>query len=456
VRAATALGCLLALLFPAAAAADPATTTPIRHVITVMQENHSFDNYFGTYKGADGLSGKTCMPRDFENLRKGCVQPFHIGNQSVEGLSDAPLLARAQFNRGEMNGFLNAIQDQRHQEQPLVMGHYDDHELPFYWNLADRYVLFDRFFSSAMGGTLTNHMFWTTGGPGDTDPAETIPAGGFKATTIFDRLEASGISWKFYVRNYDPRINFRAKELGDHAGQLASVPLLDSPRFVDDEKLSSHIVGLDQLQEDLRRGTLPAVSYVVPLGAREHPPGSLRVGQNVVRTIVTGLMRSQYWKSSALMLTYDTSGGWYDHVKPPKVDRWGYGFRVPALLVSAWARRGQVDHTTLDFTSILKFIEMNWRLQPLTDRDRRAAGLMQAFAFDQPPREPEFVTDQRHASSLTRNASTPVYVTYGAALGIAMLIILLAVARELVIRRRAPHLRGPSARVRVGRREDRS
>ena len=454
-RWAVALGCLLALLIPGVAAAEPATATPIRHVISVMQENHSFDNYFGTYRGADGLPRRTCMPRDFEDLHKGCVRPFHIGNQSVEGLSDAPLLARAQRNGGAMNGFLNAIQDQRHQEQPLVMGHYDDRELPYYWNLADRYVLFDRFFGSALGGTLTNHLFWTTAGPGDSDPAETIPATGFTAQTIFDRLEKRGISWKFYVRNYDPRVTFRSKELGDHGGQLASVPLLDSPRFVDDRKLFSHIVGLDQLQEDLRQGTLPAVSYVVPLGAREHPPGSLSVGQNVVRTIVNGLMRSRYWKSSALTLTYDTSGGWYDHVKPPRVDRWGYGFRVPALLVSAWARRGHVDHTTLDFTSILKFIETNWRLDPLTDRDRKANGLLQAFAFDQPPREPEFVTSLRHGSGQPRNATTPVYVTYGAALGVGLLIILLAVARELVIRRHAPHLRGPSARVRVGRREDR-
>jgi phospholipase C len=454
-RAAVALGCLLALSVTTRAAAEPATTTPIRHVITVMQENHSFDNYFGTYRGARGLPRNVCMPRDFEDLEKGCVTPFHIGNRPVEGLSDSPELARAQENGGAMNGFLNAIQDQRRQEEPLVMGHYDDREVPFYWNLADQYVLFDRFFGSAMGGTLTNHLFWTTAGPGDEDPAETIPAGGFTARTIFDRLEERGLSWKFYVRNYDPRVTFRSKRLGDHAGQLTSVPLLDTARFVDDPKLRSHIVGLDQLEQDMRRGTLPAVSYVVPLGAREHPPGSLHVGQNVVRTLVTGLMRSRFWKSSALMLTYDTSGGWYDHVRPPRVDRWGYGFRVPALLVSAWARRGQVDHTTLDFTSILKFIETNWRLEPLTDRDRRATGLMHAFAFDRPPRDAEFITDSRRGTGRPRTATTPVYVTYGAALGVAALIIVLALLRELVIRRRAPRLRGPSSRVRVERRGER-
>jgi phospholipase C len=454
-KAAVALGGLLAVLLPARAAAEPAPATPIRHVITVMQENHSFDNYFGTYRGADGLPRDACMPRDFADPGAGCTRPFHIGNRAVEGLSDSPELARAQANGGAMNGFLNAIRDQRGREQPLVMGHYDDREIPFYWNLADQYVLFDRFFGSALGGTLTNHLFWTTGGPGDEDPAESIPAGGFTAPTIFDRLEKRGISWKFYVRNYDPRVTFRSKRLRGRGGQLASVPLLDSARFVDDRERFSHIVPLDQLEQDLRRGTLPAVSYVVPLGAREHPPGSLASGQTVVRTLITGLMRSQYWKSSALMLTYDTSGGWYDHVRPPSVDRWGYGFRVPALLVSAWAKRGHVDHTTLDFTSILKFIETNWRLEPLADRDRRATGLMHAFAFDQAPRAAEFVTDRRRGSRRPLTATAPVYVTYGLALGLALLVILLALVREVVQRRRAPHLRGPSARVRVGRRGDR-
>jgi phospholipase C len=446
------LACLLAALLPAAAGAAPAT--PIRHVVTVMQENHSFDNYFGTYPGADGVPDDACMPRDPARPSRGCVAPFHIGSRPVEDLSDTPQVAAAQRNGGAMDGFLSAIAQQRGREQPLVMGHYDDRELPFYWRLADEYVLFDRFFGSAAGGSLTNHMFWATGGPGDQDVREFVPAGGFTTPTIFDRLEAKGVSWKFYVQDYDPTITFRSRP-GHRSGQVKSVPLLNYARFVDDPELSSHIVPLDEFQEDLQHGTLPAVSYVVPLGARERPPGSLKLGQVTVGTLVNGLMRSRYWPSSAFMLTYDSSGGWYDHVRPPRVDRWGYGFRVPALLVSPYAKRGHVDHTTLDFTSILEFIERNWRLRPLTGRDRSANSLMGAFAFDRGPRAAEFLTGKGAAGPSADPATIPVYVSYGAALAAALLVIGLALLHELVVRRRAPRLRGASWRVKVGQPGDR-
>jgi phospholipase C len=453
-RRALGLGCLLAALFPAGASASPQPRTPIRHVISVMQENHSFDNYFGTYPGADGVPDGACMPRDPARPSRGCVAPFHVGNRPVEDLSDTPQVAAAQRNRGAMDGFLSAIAQQRGREQPLVMGHYDERELPLYWRLADEYVLFDRFFGSAAGGSLTNHMFWATGGPGDQDVREAVPAGGFTTPTIFDRLEEKGISWKFYVQNYDPAITFRSR-LGDRAGQVRSVPPLNYARFVDDPRLMSHIVPLDELQEDLERGTLPAVSYVVPLGARERPPGSLKVGQTTVGALLNGLMRSRYWSSSAFLLTYDSSGGWYDHVRPPRVDRLGYGFRVPALLVSAYAKRGHVDHTTLDFTSILEFIEHNWRLRPLTSRDRRANSLMGAFAFDRGPRAAEFLTGPRDPGLRANPATAPVYVSYGAALVAALLVIGVALVYEVVLRRRAPRLHGASRRVTIGRPGDR-
>jgi phospholipase C len=453
-RRALGLGFLLAALLPASATAAPAPGTPIHHVITVMQENHSFDNYFGTYPGVDGVPEGVCMPKDPAAPSRGCVAPFHIANRPAEDLSETPQVAAAQRNGGAMDGFLSAIAQQRGREQPLVMGHYDGRDLPFYWRLADQYVLFDRFFGSAAGGTLANHMFWATGGAGDLDVRGSVPVGGFTTPTIFDRLEAKGISWKFYVQDYDPAITFRSRR-GDRGGQVLSVPLLNYARFVDDPKLSSHIVPMDEFQQDLERGTLPAVSYVVPLGAREHPPGSLKLGQATVGTLVNGLMRSRYWTSSAFLLTYDTSGGWYDHVRPPRVDRWGYGFRVPALLVSAYARRGHVEHTTLDFTSILGFIERNWRLSPLTGRDRRAGSLMNAFAFDRGPRAAEFLTGRRNPGRPADPATAPVYVSYGAALVGAFLMIGLALLREAVVRRRAPRLRGPSWRVTVGQRGDR-
>jgi phospholipase C len=455
-RRAAVLAIFLAALLPAGAAAEPAPRTPIRHLITLMQANHSFDNYFGTYPGADGLPKKTCMPIDPAVPGGRCIRPFRVGNRAVENLGDSPPIARAQFNGGRMNGFIRAIARQRGRVEPVVMGHYDDRDLPFYWNVADDYVLFDRFFGSAKGGSLTNHMFWVTGGPGEKQ-GESIPAGGFSAPTIFDRLQAKGVSWKFYVQNHDPRITFRSSRIGARGGaQLVSVPLLSYARFVDDRRLSSHIVPLEQLSRDMRRGTLPAVSYVVPAGSREHPRGSPVAGQALVQTLVNGLVRSRYWTSSAFMWTYDSSGGWYDHVRPPRVDRWGYGFRVPALLVSAYAKRGYVDHSTLDFTSILHFIETNWGLQPLTARDRDARGLMGAFDFTRRPRAAEFVMGQRRVADVALEpVRAPVYVTYGVAFVVAVLVISLALLHEVVMRRRGPRLRGPSTRILIGRRRDR-
>jgi phospholipase C len=432
---------------------EPAAKTPIRHFITLMQENHSFDNYFGRYPGADGIPRGVCMPVDPTARRGKCIKPFHIGNSAVEDLNHSERVARGQLRGGRMDGFISAQAQQRGRVQPLVMGHYDDRDLPFYWNVADNYVLFDRFFTSAGGGSVMNHMFWATAGPGNKN-GDSIPKAGFDDPTIFDRLEAKGVSWKFYVQNYDPGITFRSRSLGDRGSQVVWVPLLNYARFIDNPKLFAHIVPFEELLEDLRRGTLPSVAYVVPSGSSEHPPGSIKAGETFVRTLINGLMRSRYWKSSAFTWTYDDWGGWYDHVRPPQVDRYGYGFRAPALLVSAYAKPGHIEHSTMDFTSILKFIEQNWGLRPLTDRDRKARSLMPVFDFSRCPREAVFLTRERNVTRLPEPRRSAVYIAYSAAVGLALLVIASAVAYEAVVRRRRPRLAGGSISVRVGRSED--
>jgi phospholipase C len=448
IRAIALATVISALLAPGVAHAARAPRTPIRHVITLMQENHSFDNYFGTYPGADGISRRTCMPVDPGGPSRKCIRPFAIGAHAVDGLSDAAAVARAQFAGGRMNGFVSAIAAERGRMRPLVMGHYDDHDIPFYWNVADDYVLFDRFFASAMDGSVVNHMFWMTGQAGSGDGA--VPPGGFTAPTIFDRLARKHISWKVYVQHYDAKATRRFPNTGTRGGLLASVPLLGYRRFVDRARRFAHIVPLHRLAEDMERGTLPAVSYVVPRGSSERPPGSLDPGQTLVQTLVNGLMRSRYWPSSAFVWSYDGAGGWYDHVAPPQVDRWGYGFRVPALLVSPYARRGRIVHSTLDSTSILKFIERNWGLRPLSRRDARGRGLGAAFDFRHGPRPAAFITRQRGAVTTAGSSSKPVYVTYGTVLGMAVLIILLALVGELLLHRSRPRVGdGPSARINI-------
>jgi phospholipase C len=292
-------------------------------------------------------------------------------------------------------------------------------------------VLFDRFFTSSAGGSVSNHMFWVTGTPGNTKATdEVIPPGGFKQTTIFDRLEQKGISWKFYVQNYDAGITFRNRGVGDRGSQIVWVPLLDYARFIDNPKLASHIVDLSEYYRDLERGTLPSVAYVAPAGSSEHPPGSIQAGERFVRTMINSLMRSDYWSSSAFMWSYDDWGGWFDHVRPPKVDRYGYGFRAPALLVSAYAKRGHIASSTLDFTSILKFIENNWGVAPLAQRDRNAADFMSVFDFNRPPRKPEFVAANRAGPPAKQPVRAVVYVAYGLAVVLAGLAIAFALATE--------------------------
>jgi phospholipase C len=178
---------------------------------------------------------------------------------------------------------------------------------------------------------------------------------------------------------------------------------------------------------DLQNGTLPAVSYIVPSGASEHPPSSLMSGQRFVKNILQELMRSTAWDSSAFLLAYDDWGGWYDHVNPPQVDQYGYGLRVPAILVSPYAKNHYIDHTALDFTSILKFIEQNWNIAPLASRDSNANNFLDAFNFHQPPRLPDFLPLTRIAATpVKKDPSKIIYLGYGGALFLAVSFVTLA------------------------------
>ena len=429
-------GILLAGLHsPAAVAVAPSSstttpaipTTPIKHFVAVMQEKHSFDNYFGTFAHANGIPAGVCMPAVL-GTKPACVAPFPIGTRPPTRLVDTADAFSAQLRFGSMNGFVRA-QSSRGVTNAVPMGHYDAKEIPYYWSVAKNYVLFDDYFASAKAGSLQNHMYWVAGAPG-TDLPDEVPAGGFgDLPTIFDRLDAAGVSWKFYVQDYDPETTFRTpgKRL---ANQVVRAPLLAFARYVDDPKKMSHVVSLDQYFQDLHDGTLPSVSYIVAAGPSEPPPSNLQNGQAFVRGVVTALKRSSTWDSSALMLTYSDWGGWYDHVAPPQVDAFGLGFRVPALLVSPYARRGLVDHTQLEHASMLKFIEHNWKVAPLGTRDARANDFLSAFDFARPARAPELKVDYGTPPRLAPGRRGVIYPAYGAALIAAAAAIGLAIAKD--------------------------
>lgn len=438
-RALAASAMVLSGLASPVAGADtspPPTKTPIQHAVFVMGDSRSFDSFFGTYPTANGIPPGTCIPNQVATSEGGCVAPLWVGDRTVPKFAQSDAAFATQYDNGKMDGFVRA-QTAAGSDAPLVMGHYDERDIPFSWNVADAYVLFDKFFSSAKGGSLQNHMYWVSGAAGTASPA--IPSSGFgDLQTIFDRLEAAGIDWKFYVQNYDRTVTFRnSKAMIDRPAQVERVPLLAFARFVDDPLLNGHIVDLSEYYRDLDEGTLPAVSYVVSAAGSASTQTSIQASERLGQSLINALTRSKAWGSSMLLWTYDGSGGWYDHVAPPQVDSNGYGFRVPALLVSPFARRGFVDDTPLDFTSMVRFITTNWSVPPLATRDASAQTFMGAFDFANPGRPPAFLASTRDVSdSRAEPKRLTIFLAYGIALLAAVALIGIAAMRTRRPRRR--------------------
>jgi phospholipase C len=425
-------GCLMTVPVAAAPTATAAptgsvatTATPIKHFIFLMQGDRSFDNYFGTYPGADGIPPKTCQP--LVVTKPACVAPFSLHGKVTPTLGAGTVELNNQYNNGAMNGFVAAYQSEG-RDGSAVMGYYDQRDLPTYWDLASRYVLFDRFFSSTRDGERANRSYWVAATPPPAGNARQLSAAYATQMTIFDRLEAAGISWKFYVQSYDPNQTFRTASKAHPTTQPVRVPLLDYARFVDNPALKGHIVDMSQYYKDLDAGNLPAVAYVASSGPSERSARSVAGGQKLVTDLVGNLMVSKYWNSSAFLLSYDGSGGWYDHVTPPQVDKNGYGMRVPALLVSAYARRGYVDHTTFDYTSALAFIEKNWHLAPLAARDASVKSIVNAFDFADAPRAPQVSFGQPPVAKPPLVTVAIVYWCYGAALLLVAALVGFAIA----------------------------
>ena len=172
----------------------------------LMQENHSFDNYFGTFPGADGFPEGTCVPGRSGQTR-GLCQALPVGRSSDYGPGSHDGDVQGPVSRWCNDGFISAFAESGDPTNQ-AMGYYTDEDLPYYWNIAKEYVLFDKFFTSAGGGSVWNHLYWVAAVPGN-PKGDSIPAEGFsKIPTIFDRLEEKGVSWKFYVQNYDPSITY--------------------------------------------------------------------------------------------------------------------------------------------------------------------------------------------------------------------------------------------------------
>ena len=254
-------------------AATSAASTPVQHFLFMMQGDRSFDNYFGRVS-RERTAFPTVSARNSSSAGRtdGCVKPFLLDPSSAASVIAGPNLINRQWNNGAMDRFVAAFHTQG-RDGTIAMGHYDAEVLPFYWSVAQNYVLFDKFFSSSRLGESANRNYWVAGG------TRARPAGeqsaGFDQPTIFDRLQDAGVSWKVYVQDYQPDKTYRAASITDPTTQPVRVPLLKQDRFIDDPNCSSHIVDLDQYYTDLSAGTLPAVSPTSPA----RPPASARPGR---------------------------------------------------------------------------------------------------------------------------------------------------------------------------------
>lgn len=386
----------------------------IKHVIIIMQENRSFDSYFGTFPGADGIPMKdgvptVCVP---DPTTGSCVKPYHDPRFINLGGPHGADAAAADIAGGAMDGFI--VQARKaigrcmdpyiptcaHGRFVDVMGYHDERDIPNYWAYARAFVLQDHMFEPNASWSLPEHLFQVSAWsarcklhdvpgscvnaldqpdfPPDYPPDEPLHAPPIYAwTDLTWLLHKSGVSWGYFVVGGtepdcedDDAIACKPVRQSDKApGIWNPLPYFDTVRA--DHELSN-IRPVRDFARLAKAGTLPAVSWIIPSGpVSEHPPASIAEGQAFVTRIVNTMMASPDWKSSAIFISWDDWGGFYDHVIPPKIDENGYGLRVPGLVISPYARRGYVDHQVLSFDAYLKLIEDLFlggqRLDPRTD-----------------------------------------------------------------------------------------
>ena len=331
---------------PAEAAGDVSAAIPIQHVVVIVQENHTFDNYFGTFPGANGIQNDPPT-----------VHPFHL-NGTVVDLCHSTACAHAAYDNGKMDGFLRA------EGSNETFGYYDKSDIPYYWSLAQNYTLFDDYFTSAMGPSLPNHLYLVAAQDGGVADSVSQQSSKLNIGCIASELEAANDSWSYY----SPYVVGNENALG----------LVSS--IAQNSTMLANMKQTEQFLVDLQNGKLPNVSYVTANdGQNEHPPYPVTDGEKWVKSIVDAIQASPYWGSTAVLLTWDDSGGWYDHVVPPQIDKHGDGFRVPLLMVSPFAKQGYIDHTLADHTSIMKFIERVFNLPSVTQRDAAASDLLESL-----------------------------------------------------------------------------
>jgi len=397
---------------------------PIKHVVFIVKENRTYDNYFARYPGGEGTrTGETSDGRTVELSVAPDVQTPDLGHSFFDGVIS--------INGGKMNGFDRILNGDD-------LGGYNSFKrsgMPNYWAYADNFVLGDHHFSSMYGPTFPEHLYTVGGQAGDVvgnklqnnapggycdDPGETVyrfikmtkkeqrivmraeeradvdrigdfweeVRACFDFEVIQDQLDERKISWHYYA---------------DEGSWMNALLAIKHMRF--SKHWGKDITEEEQFMKDITSGNLDEVTWVVPgPGVNEHPGGpSVCMGENWTVEHVNAIMRSRYWKNTVIFITWDDFGGFYDHVPPPHTDHMGLGPRSPFLVISPWAKEGFVDDTVTEPSSVLALIEEIHDLKCLTHRDCNASNLAQVFDFDQPataPRDRKLILDERSCEGL--------------------------------------------------------
>jgi phospholipase C len=354
---------------------------PIDHVVLIIQENHSFDNVFSQL----GNGAKVAAPDATNSHADGtAVARFHLTHPCTDEVDHSWNGSLLEYDSGMNDGFVR-VNDPSGER---AMGYYDATDLAFYYALAQTFAISDSHFCSVLGPTVPNRVFSLAGTAfgitvtGNQIPPQTDPTGK-PYPNIFTELDDANVSWSYYTDNSMPE------------------GAIFIETFIND---IAHYKKFSDFATDAAAGTLPSFSIVEPKSTNygddpdEHPPADVQVGQAWTASVVHSLMTSPNWPRAALFFTYDEHGGYYDSVPPPPAcapddipaqletgevpasyDR--YGFRVPLLVVSPYARRGHVSHHITDHTSILRFIEARFDLPAMTARDANADPLFDMFDF---------------------------------------------------------------------------
>ena len=423
----------------------------IKHIVVIMQENRSFDSYFGAYPGADGFTMSNGVPTECvpDPVYGGCDKPFVDHADANGGAGHDKYSAATDIDNGKMDGFVATgetaltgctnVYDPKCTEGSTaatdVMGYHVRSDIPNYWSYADNFVLQDHMFEPVVSWSLPEHLFQVSGwsatcskhnapsscvnetehpgpNPANGDPTNVVPNSSspiYAWTDLTYLLHKNNVSWGYYVvSGSEPdcanpaHITCTSVPQGPGTwGIWNPLPYFDTVR---NDNQVGNIKSVSNFYSAAQAGTLPAVSWVVPSQeVSEHPPATVSAGQSYVTSLVNAVMKGPDWSSTAIFVAWDDWGGFYDHVVPPHVDANGYGLRVPAMLISAYAKRGVIDHQVLSFDAYNKFIEDVFlgaqRRDPATDgradprpdvRELRPelGDLSAEFDFTQAPRPP--------------------------------------------------------------------